>query len=105
VDLLGDGYSSFAYDLYNLITSTNSIALGGAASYGEIAVPTKFTPSGQAYGFVPFEGKSKNPSGAIFLNAYTNLSATSPAFTATFTPLPFVGPWPLELYVMFIDIS
>jgi len=78
--------------------------LGGAASYGEIVVPANFTPSGQAYGFVPSERGSKNPPGEVFLNAYTNLSATGPAATTTFTPLPFAGPWPLKLYVQFVDI-
>ena len=96
VDLLGDGYSSFAYSTYILLSSDSVIAQQGAQAYGEIPVPTNFTPSLNAYAFESVGDDSQE----IFLDAYTNLSSTHPAVTTRFKPTWSVGPWPFELQVL-----
>jgi len=95
VDLLGDGYSSFAYEKYILVSSDNLVAQEGAAVYGEIPIPTNFTPSLDAYAFKNVDSKLKE----IFLDAYTNLSYTHPAITTRFKPTRSIAPWPLNFYV------
>lgn len=97
VDLLEDGYSSFVYEKYLILTRTSVAAIEGAEAYGIVPIPATFEPANNAYAFSHFSEIGEN-SGAIFLNAYTNLS-DCPAVTTRFEPLPFVGPWPLELYV------
>jgi len=93
VDLLGDGYSSFVYEKYLLLTATNAVAIAGTEMYGIGAVPATFDPPNEAYGHAtPPEAYER---GEIFLDAYTNLPY--PAVTTHFYPLPFVGPWPLDL--------
>ena len=99
VDLLGDGYSSFAYEKYILISSDNLVALGGAASYGQIPVPTNFTPSLDAYAFKSADMVDKG-SQEIFLDAYTDLSSIHPAVTTKFKPTRGIAPWPLDLQVL-----
>ncbi|KAE8445006.1 hypothetical protein EG329_014012 [Mollisiaceae sp. DMI_Dod_QoI] len=96
VDLLGDGYSSFTYNKYVLITSTNSAAIAGATAGGTVAPPSTFQPELETYAFVP---RSATSTPEIFLNAYTNLSTTKPAITTTFRPLKKVGPWPVSFFV------
>ncbi|KUJ22343.1 uncharacterized protein LY89DRAFT_575724 [Mollisia scopiformis] len=78
VDLLGDGYSSFSWNKYLLISANNTIAIEGAAAGGTIVPPTTFDPDLEAYAFVPPSGHE------IFLNAYTNLSTTQPAVATNF---------------------
>lgn len=99
VDLLGDGYSSFAYEKYILISSDNLVALGGAASYGQIPVPTNFTPSLDAYAFKSADMVDKG-SQEIFLDAYTDLSSIHPVVTTKFKPTRGIAPWPLDLQVL-----
>ncbi|KAF8863394.1 hypothetical protein BDZ45DRAFT_722507 [Acephala macrosclerotiorum] len=91
VDLLGDGYSSFTYNKYLLI-SNGSLAIQGANATGSIVPPATFVPDLDAYAFVP---GSKDD---IFLNAYTNLSTTQPAVTTSFKLLEKVGPWPVSFF-------
>lgn len=94
VDLLGDGYSSFVYGKYLILTGTNTVAIGGSEAYGQIAIPATFKPENNSYAFShPSRGGQE-----IYLNAYTNES-DSAVVTTKFKPLPSVGPWPLELYV------
>ncbi|KFZ18836.1 hypothetical protein V501_00990 [Pseudogymnoascus sp. VKM F-4519 (FW-2642)] len=94
VDLLGDGYSSFVYGKYLILTGTNTIAIGGSEAYGQIAIPATFKPENNSYAFShPSRGGQE-----IFLNAYTNES-DSAVVTTKFKPLSSVGPWPLEFYV------
>jgi hypothetical protein len=96
VDLLGDGYSSFAYEKYILLSSDNLIAQAGAAAYGQIPAPSNFTPSLDAYAFKNADMVDER-SQEIFLDAYTNLSRIHPALTTKFKPTRSIAPWPLEL--------
>jgi hypothetical protein len=96
VDLLGDGYSSFAYEKYILLSSDSLIAQQGAVSYGQIPIPTNFTPSLDAYAFENADMVDEG-SQEIFLDAYTNLSSTHPAVTTKFKPTRSIAPWPFEL--------
>lgn len=91
VDLLGDGYSSFAYEKYLLLTADNLVAIAGVAGYGDIPVPSTFTPNGDAYAYAPGSHSE------IIFNAFTVLNPVTPAVTTQFTPQPHLGPWPLEL--------
>jgi hypothetical protein len=95
VDLLGDGYSSFAYEKYILVSSANLIAQQGASVYGEVPIPSNFTSSLDAYAFKSTDDKSKE----IFFDAYTNLSSSHPAITTKFKPTRSIAPWPLNLQV------
>lgn len=90
VDLLGDGYSSFTYNKYLLI-SNGSLAIAGANASGSIVPPAIFQPDLEAYAFAP------SSTDEIFLSAYTNLSTTQPAVTTAFKLLKQVGPWPVSL--------
>ncbi|KFY13814.1 hypothetical protein V491_06265 [Pseudogymnoascus sp. VKM F-3775] len=94
VDLLGDGYSSFAYGKYLILTGTNIAAIQGSEAYGQIAIPATFKPENNAYAF----SHSQQQREQIFLNAYTNESDSAVVKTK-FKPLPSVGPWPLDFYV------
>lgn len=94
VDLLGDGYSPFAFNKLILVEATSAIARAGAAAYGETVYPSTFVPPNNAYAFT----RKGEESGEIFLNAYTNLSSC-PAVTTRFQPQPAVGPWPYDFYV------
>jgi len=96
VDLLGDGYSSFAYSKYILLSSDSLVAQQGAASYGQVPVPSNFTPNLDAYAFQNAEIVDAS-SQEIYLDAFTNLSSTHPAVTTKFKPTRNIGPWPLEL--------
>jgi hypothetical protein len=96
VDILGDGYSSFTYNQYLLITGTHTVALEGAAADGTTAVPASFDPNLETYAYVPCNEKPRSKD-EIYLNAFTNLSSTTPAVTTLFKSLPSVGPWPLDL--------
>ncbi|OBT89193.1 hypothetical protein VE02_01667 [Pseudogymnoascus sp. 03VT05] len=93
VDLLGDGYSSFVYGKYLILTGTNTAAIGGSEAYGQIAIPATFKPENNSYAFSHSSRRQE-----IFLNAYTNESDTA-VVTTKFRPLPSIGPWPLEFYV------
>lgn len=94
VDLLGDGYSGFAYEKVILMTATNLIAQEGAAAYGESVYPSTFIPPNNAYAFT----KKGEECGEIFLNAYTNLSSC-PAVATRFQSQSAIGPWPYDLHV------
>ncbi|CZR50661.1 uncharacterized protein PAC_00535 [Phialocephala subalpina] len=91
VDLLGDGYSSFTYNKYLLI-SNGSQAIAGANASGSIVPPAIFQPDLEAYAFAP------SSTDEIFLSAYTNLSTTQPAVTTAFKLLKQVGPWPVSFF-------
>jgi hypothetical protein len=43
-DFLNDGYSSFIYDRYILLTATNLVASAGTLPYGEIPILAYFEP-------------------------------------------------------------
>jgi hypothetical protein len=100
-DLLNDGYSSFIYDRYILLTATNLVASAGTLPYGEVPIPAYFDPPNEAYEFAPSPGAA----GTILLDAYTvtgilgNLLNPNPVVTTRCIPLPNVGPWPLNLCV------
>ena len=96
MDLLGDGYSSFVYEKYLLVTETNLIAQAGVSLYGETPILSSFSPPGEAYGYVA-PSRATKP-GEVYLNAYTLLSNT-PAVTTNFAPIGTIGPWPLDLSV------
>jgi len=91
VDLLGDGYSSFAYEKYLLLTADNLVAVAGVAAYGDIPVPSTFVPNGDAYAYAPGSDSE------IISNAFTVLNPVTPAVTTQFTAKHSLGPWPLEL--------
>ena len=92
MDLLGDGYSGFAYEKLLIVSATNLIAQAGAAAYGEIAYPATFVPPNNAYAFT----NKGEECGEIFLNAYTNLSDCA-AVTTRYEPQPVIGPWSFDL--------
>jgi hypothetical protein len=96
VDLLGDGYSSFTYSEYILVSSDSVIAQQGSQAYGLKAIPANFTPSLDAYAFQKADLVDED-SQEIFLDAYTNLSTTYPSVTSRFKSTKNIGPWPLEL--------
>jgi hypothetical protein len=97
VDVLGDGYSSFNYNEYLLLTSNNTIGLAGAAADGTTPVPATFSPDLEAYAFAPCDDKNKATEGEIYLNAFNNLSTTDPVVTTLYKPQKSLGPWPLHL--------
>ncbi|TVY78317.1 hypothetical protein LSUE1_G003884 [Lachnellula suecica] len=90
-NLLGDGYSSYTYSKYLLVTSTNLVAIAGVAMYGTIPVPSNFS-SPQAYAFT--NGRDKD----VFLDAYTDLLSKEPSVTTRFKPTTEIAPWPLDFY-------
>lgn len=92
MDLLGDGYSGFAYEANIIVSATNPIAQEGAAAYGETVYPATFIPPNNAYAFT----KKGTGCGEIFLNAYTNLSDCA-AVTTRYEPQPSIGPWSYDL--------
>ncbi|KFY63313.1 hypothetical protein V496_04027 [Pseudogymnoascus sp. VKM F-4515 (FW-2607)] len=96
VDLLGDGYSSFVYGKYLILTGTNTAAIEGSEAYGQIVIPSTFKPENNSYAFSHHHHSPKK--GEVFLNAYSNESDSAVVKTK-FTPLPSVGPWPLDFYV------
>jgi hypothetical protein len=51
VDYFRDGYTSFTYSKYILVTSTQTISLGALKGYGNIPIPVTFTPNHEAYEF------------------------------------------------------
>ncbi|EHL03329.1 hypothetical protein M7I_0546 [Glarea lozoyensis 74030] len=95
VDLLGDGYSSFSFQEYLIISADNPFTIGGVAAYKTIPVPATFRPNGQAYAFTP-NGKR----GEIYYDAYAaNASSNDPPIVTTkFTPQGHLR-WPMELFV------
>ncbi|KFY99481.1 hypothetical protein V500_01359 [Pseudogymnoascus sp. VKM F-4518 (FW-2643)] len=66
VDLLGDGYSSFVYGKYLILTGTNTAAIECSEAYGQIVTPATFKPENNSYAF-SHSSKGRQ----IFLNAYT----------------------------------
>jgi hypothetical protein len=90
VDLLGDGYSSFAYTSYLLVTATNLIAIGGSLLYGTPTIPSTFEPLNEAYGY-------DSVSGRTFFNAYTSILSKYPSISTSFVSQTSIGPWPLDL--------
>ena len=89
IDLLGDGYSSFAYKQYLLVTSTSLIAIAGSWLYGTTTLPATFKPKGKAY---EYDSASKT----TFLNAY-DFRGIKPFIKTRFSEQKSVGPWPLGL--------
>lgn len=94
VDILSDGYSSFVYQEYLLLTSTSTIAITGTEVYGTVVVPATFQPELEAYEYA--KNRDCDP---IELKAFTNLSTTAPAASMIFEPIDEVAPWPMEFYV------
>ncbi|RDL34585.1 uncharacterized protein BP5553_07713 [Venustampulla echinocandica] len=97
VDLLGDGYSSFQYQEYLFVTSTNPYAISGTEAYGTIPVPATFNPPDKAYAFTcPDPRKNK---GDIFFDAYVP-GNSQPVVTTKFKPMPApAGPYSLNFFV------
>lgn len=93
VDLLGDGYSSFVYSKYLPVTATNVVAQAGTVAYGTIPIPSEFDPRDEAYAF-------NSSTKEIYLNAHLPLDK-EPIVTTSFTSTAKIGPWPLNLYVLF----
>ncbi|MCJ1394046.1 hypothetical protein MMC18_006924 [Xylographa bjoerkii] len=94
VDLLGDGYSSFRYEKYILITP-NPVAMAGAAVYGEVPIPSTFDPPCDGYAFIP---GSKE---IVFFNAYQGVDQAlgkPPAVAVEFAPAGSAGPYSLNFY-------
>jgi len=89
VDLLGDGYSSFAYKSYLLITQTNPLAIAGSMAFGTPTFPATFSPVDEAYGY-------DASSMTTFLNAYEPATGKL-LFATNFMAQPDIGPWPLSL--------
>jgi hypothetical protein len=102
VDLLGDGYSNFAWEKYLLLTSTNEVAINGTFEYGQIPVPATFDPLFEAYKFYKTASGNCEPFGNCSQGSQISASAfvgdaDNPAVMTAFTPLAFVDPWPLNL--------
>ncbi|EKD15513.1 hypothetical protein MBM_06141 [Drepanopeziza brunnea f. sp. 'multigermtubi' MB_m1] len=101
VDLLGDGYSSFNYNKYLLLTYSNVLAIAGAGTDGTIPVPSTFKPNLEAYAY----SSSQSYPGEISFDAYTTAfatNATSPSHLTVsqkYTPTWEVGPWPVNFYI------
>ena len=53
VDRLGDGYTSFAYGDWMLVSATNLVALLGTGAYGNLVAAARFDPPCDAYKCVP----------------------------------------------------
>lgn len=90
VDLLGDGYSSFAYEEYLFVSANNPIAIAGTESYGIKAVPACFDPPVEAYA-------ASHRYNNIYLKAFTSNATHTPTISAKYTPKSSIGPWPLDL--------
>jgi hypothetical protein len=96
VDLLGDGYSSFAWENNLLLTSTNQVAIDATATYGQTPVPATFIPLLEAYEYAKSaESRSREISFEAYTTDYNKKNC--PAISTKFAPLPEVGPWPLSL--------
>jgi len=95
VDLLGDGYSSFSFQEFLIMSADNPLAIAGVEAYTTKAVPSTFRPNLQAYAFTP-HGKH----GEIFYDAYAvNASKNDcPIVTTKFTPQKHMK-WPMEIFV------
>ena len=92
VDLLGDGYSSFVYEKYNLIDAAAIAAIAGSASYGESAVPSVFDPPNEPYAYVP------KATHEIYADTFTT-NSSCPSVSTKYKLEDCISPWPLELYV------
>ncbi|KAH9221514.1 hypothetical protein DL95DRAFT_381793 [Leptodontidium sp. 2 PMI_412] len=98
VDLLGDGYSSFTYKKYLLLSATNVIGINATLGYGTIPVPSTFSPNLEAYA----HSASGNGmiSGERYFNAYSALKPPgTPTAAVKFNSIGGVGPWPISFYV------
>jgi len=89
VDLLGDGYSSFAYKNYVLITATNLAAIAGSLAFGTPTFPATFSPKDEAYAY---DAESQT----TYLNAY-QLITKKTLLSTRFASQADIGPWPLSL--------
>ena len=89
VDLLGDGYSSFAYKTYVLITDTNLVAIAGSLAFGTPTFPATFKPADEAYAYDAV-------SQTTFLNAYEPITDKL-LFATSFAAQVDIGPWPVSL--------
>ncbi|KAH7364303.1 hypothetical protein BKA65DRAFT_490970 [Rhexocercosporidium sp. MPI-PUGE-AT-0058] len=98
VDLLGDGYSSFTYKKYLLLSATNTQGIAATIEYGTIPVPSTFSPDLEAYAYSA-PGIGVRP-GERYFNAYSALKPPgTPTAAVKFTSIGAVGPWPMEFYV------
>lgn len=76
MDRLGDGFSSFVYSNWQLISSDVEVAIEGSEAYGEKVAPARFEPVLEGYGssgeerFVRafVEGSSGNGNGSEVFN-------------------------------------
>ncbi|KAI6714501.1 hypothetical protein JHW43_003015 [Diplocarpon mali] len=71
VDIFKDGYSSFSYNKYQLITSTHGAAIDELNKYKTQPIPAAFWPDLEAYSHVQ-EGKSIGESRLMSFEAYTD---------------------------------
>ncbi|KAG9238671.1 hypothetical protein BJ875DRAFT_24797 [Amylocarpus encephaloides] len=92
VDILNDGYSSFQWGKYLLITESNEIGIDAIREYGSIPVPSLFKPDFQAYKYARPRSKT------IYAEARANTSACADA-TTKFSPFNRHGAWPLSFYI------
>lgn len=87
--MLGDGYSSFRWAPEQLITASNTIAVGGSRDYGTVVSPAEYDPECEAYKALP--------SGATYFKGW---SLSSPEFIELEMKRvrPSLNPYPLELF-------
>lgn len=91
VDLLGDGFSSFAWAPAQMISDDNLIAIDGSRDYGTTVYATKFGPGCNAYehlrgSSIYFSGQATDNSG---IYAKLEFSPLSPEAS---------NPFPVEFY-------
>ncbi|KAH6721374.1 hypothetical protein BKA61DRAFT_468617 [Leptodontidium sp. MPI-SDFR-AT-0119] len=96
VDLFNDGYSSYTYNKYLLITATNQLGIGALPEYGTVPVPATFSPSLEAYGY---SGNTSCP-GEISFDAYSDFKLPpAPTVAIKFKDVGNVAPWHMNFYV------
>ncbi|KAK0119138.1 hypothetical protein ONS96_012205 [Cadophora gregata f. sp. sojae] len=96
VDLFNDGYSSYTYNKYLLITATNLLGIGALPEYGTVPVPATFSPDLEAYGY---SGDTPCPE-ERYLNAYSAFElAPRPTVAMKFKDINKVTPWHTNFYV------
>ncbi|KAH7417268.1 hypothetical protein BKA64DRAFT_295493 [Cadophora sp. MPI-SDFR-AT-0126] len=96
VDLFNDGYSSYTYNKYLLITETNLLGIGALPEYGTTPVPATFSPNLEAYGY---SGDASCP-GERYFNAYSALEPPpKPTVAIKFKDIGIVAPWHMNFYI------
>jgi len=96
VDLFNDGYSSYTYNKYLLITATNLLGIGALPEYGTVPVPATFSPNLEAYGY----SEDASCPGERYFKAYSAFELPpKPTVAIKFKDTASIGPWHTNFYV------